>query len=121
MAPKTCLPPVFILKAGNSRIPIWPNPPRVLESERPIFGPKELRSAIVERFRIHLHQHPKTPLNDEALTLQLTRYIEELCKTCISSAFNMALHRYGLISGTGGTRQSNGLFGKDPHAMQYRD
>jgi hypothetical protein len=56
-----CRPPVFILKAGDQKIPIWPAPPRVLESERPEFCPKDYRMTIIEKFRIHFHQHPSIP------------------------------------------------------------
>ncbi|KAJ7509255.1 hypothetical protein B0H11DRAFT_2216952 [Mycena galericulata] len=63
--PPTCLPPVFILKTGDSRIPIWPNPPAVTKSALPIFCPKEHRKIILEKFRTHFHQHPEIPMGDE--------------------------------------------------------
>ena len=64
-AVETCLPPIFILKEGEKRIPVWPNPPKVTAKELPVFCPKEHRPAIIERFRVHLHQHPDIPFNDE--------------------------------------------------------
>ena len=34
------------------------------KADLPQFCPSEFRSAIVEKFRIHLHQHPEIPFND---------------------------------------------------------
>jgi hypothetical protein len=65
------LPPVFILKDGEKRILIWPNPPAIMTS-LPTFCPKDFWKAIVEKFCIHGNQHPEIPFNDEAKT-HLTR------------------------------------------------
>jgi hypothetical protein len=64
----TCLPAAFILKDGDKRIPIWPNPPKPSAGDLPTFCPKGDHGAIVALFRVHLHQHPEIPLNDEAGT-----------------------------------------------------
>jgi hypothetical protein len=61
---KTCCPPVFILKAGDVRIPVWPAPPSLRESDHPIFCPVEHRRIVIEKFKVHFHQHPSIPLND---------------------------------------------------------
>ena len=66
--PATCRPPVFILVTDGKRIPVWPAPPKVMKGDLPIFCPKEHRATIVEKFRIHLHQHPQIPFNDENKT-----------------------------------------------------
>ncbi|KAF7344983.1 SWIM-type domain-containing protein [Mycena venus] len=61
---QTCIPPVFILKTGDVRIPVWPNPPKITKKALPEFCPKEFRSDIIEMYRTHLHQHPKIPRNN---------------------------------------------------------
>jgi hypothetical protein len=61
---RTCLPPVFVLVNGNKWIPVWPNPPKATAKSLPIFCPMEHRATILQKFRIHFHQHPKLPLND---------------------------------------------------------
>ncbi|KAF8991912.1 hypothetical protein BDZ89DRAFT_973611 [Hymenopellis radicata] len=66
---KTCLPPLMILKSGDMRTPIYPAPPTTRNQDLPVFCPKEHRKAIIEKFRVHLHQHPSIPLNDAAGTL----------------------------------------------------
>lgn len=66
--PSTCLPPVFVLVHGDSRIPVWPNPPKMVKDKLPDFCPKEHRPSIVEKFRIHFHQHPEIPFNDDNKT-----------------------------------------------------
>jgi hypothetical protein len=40
------LPPVVILKHGDKRMPIWPNPPAIKASTLPQFCPPEYRSTI---------------------------------------------------------------------------
>jgi hypothetical protein len=67
--PPTCLPPVFILKNGDSRVPIWPNPPSTSKASLPTFCPKEYRQTILQKFRVHFHQHPVIPMGDEEGTL----------------------------------------------------
>ena len=74
-AKATCGPPVFILKAGDQRIPIWPVASKIDKTARPVFCPKEHRSILVEKFRVHFHQHPSIPLNDEKGTLLTAREI----------------------------------------------
>jgi len=62
---------------GDTRIPIWPAPPKVTKSSLPVFCPLEHRVIIVEKFRIHLHQHPQIPLNNaknSLLTAQEIHY-----------------------------------------------
>ncbi|KAF8224828.1 hypothetical protein L208DRAFT_1509329, partial [Tricholoma matsutake] len=66
--PATCCPPVFILITDGKCILIWPAPPKVTKRDLPIFCPKEHRATIIEKFRIHLHQHPQIPFNDENKT-----------------------------------------------------
>ncbi|KAF7359857.1 SWIM-type domain-containing protein [Mycena venus] len=61
---QTCKPPVFVLKNGDVRIPVWPNPPKVTKGALPEFCPRELRSEIIEMYRTHMHQHPKIPQNN---------------------------------------------------------
>ena len=66
-----------MLTTGDKHIPIWPAPPKVTKSSLPIFCPLEHRAIIVEKFRIHLHQHPQIPLNDtqnSLLTAQEIHY-----------------------------------------------
>jgi hypothetical protein len=63
--PSTCRPPGFVLVSGDTRVPVWPNPPKYTKASLPVFCPKELRGIIVEKFRIHLHQHPEIPFNDK--------------------------------------------------------
>ena len=46
-------------------MPVWPAPPKITKSKLPIFCPLEHHLKIVEKFCIHLHQHPQIPLNDE--------------------------------------------------------
>lgn len=60
----TCLPPLFVLTQGEQRIPIWPNPPKMKKKELPPFCPPEFRETIVQKYRIHGHQHPEIPFND---------------------------------------------------------
>jgi hypothetical protein len=71
----TCQPPVFILKVGDQRIPIWPAAGKFDKTARPVFCPKERRSILVEKFRVHFHQHPSIPLNDEKGTFLIAREI----------------------------------------------
>ena len=47
------------------KIPIWPAPPKVSEAERPTFCGKEHRATIIAKFRIHFHQHPAIPFDDD--------------------------------------------------------
>lgn len=61
---RTCLPPVFILVNGDKRIPVWPNPPKTAAKSLPMFCQIEHRATILQKFRIHFHQHPEIPLND---------------------------------------------------------
>jgi hypothetical protein len=49
----------------GKRVPVWPAPPDVMKSKLPVFCPTDHCAMIVEKFRIHLHQHPQIPLNDE--------------------------------------------------------
>ena len=60
----TTLPPLVIVKVGNCRLPIWPEPPSRSKADLPRFCPMEHRGTIVEKFRLHLHQHPEIPFND---------------------------------------------------------
>jgi hypothetical protein len=53
------------LKHGTDRIPLWPAPQKVNAKQLPSFCPEEHRSAILAKFRVHLHQHPEIPINDE--------------------------------------------------------
>jgi len=55
----------LVTTAGKKRIPIWPAPPKVSETERPIFCGKEHRATIIAKFRIHFHQHPAIPFDDD--------------------------------------------------------
>ncbi|KAG6907426.1 hypothetical protein DXG01_008891 [Tephrocybe rancida] len=67
--PSTCRPPVLLLVSHDGVCtPAWPKPPKVKKSDLPIFCPKEHREPIVEKFWIHLHQHPEIPFNDENFT-----------------------------------------------------
>jgi hypothetical protein len=59
---------MIVLIAGGKRTPVWPAPPKVTKADLPIFCQKEHRPTIVEKFRVHLHQHPQIPLNDEQFT-----------------------------------------------------
>ncbi|KAF7372301.1 SWIM-type domain-containing protein [Mycena venus] len=45
---QTCIPPVFILKTGDVRVPVWPNLPKITKKALPEFCPKEFRSDIIE-------------------------------------------------------------------------
>ncbi|TFK45179.1 hypothetical protein OE88DRAFT_1649504, partial [Heliocybe sulcata] len=56
--------PRLVLKAGDRRIPVWPDPPAMKSKAFPVFCPPEYHEAIVEKFRVHLHQHPAIPFND---------------------------------------------------------
>lgn len=69
MNTQTCRPPVIILTQGEKKLPIYPNPPKVTGKDLPVFCPKNFRGAIIERFRMHLHQHPEIPINDATRTL----------------------------------------------------
>ncbi|KAF8231534.1 hypothetical protein L208DRAFT_1398731, partial [Tricholoma matsutake] len=55
----------MILVADGTCTAVWPTPPKITKSNLPPFCPLEHHSIIVEKFRIHLHQHPQIPLNDE--------------------------------------------------------
>ena len=46
-------------------MPVWPAPPKITKSKLPIFCPLEHCLKIIEKFHVHLHQHPQIPLNDE--------------------------------------------------------
>jgi hypothetical protein len=46
-------------------VPVWPAPPKITKAKLPIFCPLEHHPKIVEKFRVHLHQHPQIPLNGE--------------------------------------------------------
>jgi SWIM zinc finger. len=59
---------MLVLKVGDIRTPIWPNPPETRNTELPTFCPKEHRTTIIEKFRRHLHLHPEIPLNDKTGT-----------------------------------------------------
>ncbi|KAJ7656928.1 hypothetical protein DFH06DRAFT_1328467 [Mycena polygramma] len=61
---QTCVPPIFVIKHGDARHPVWPNPPKIRKTALPDFCPKEFRSEIIEMFRTHLHQHPRIPQNN---------------------------------------------------------
>ena len=60
----TTLAPLVVITAGERRLPIWPEPPRKSAVNLPQFCPLEHRSTIINKFRIHLHQHPEIPFND---------------------------------------------------------
>jgi hypothetical protein len=62
---QTCRAPLMILKLQEQRVPIWPNPPKPKITGTSTFCAKEHRSAIVELFRTHLHQHPSIPINNK--------------------------------------------------------
>jgi hypothetical protein len=47
------------------------------ESGCPIFCPVEHRRIVVEKFKVHFHQHPSTPLNDSEGTYLTTEEIHE--------------------------------------------
>ncbi|KAF8237974.1 hypothetical protein L208DRAFT_1388413 [Tricholoma matsutake] len=55
----------MILVADGTCTAVWPTPPKITKSNLPPFCPLEHHSIIVKKFRIHLHQHPQIPLNDE--------------------------------------------------------
>jgi hypothetical protein len=59
------LPPLVIIKAGDRRLPVWPEPPKINNSELPVFCPPEHRATIKDKFVIHLHQHPEIPFDDK--------------------------------------------------------
>ncbi|KAJ7448910.1 hypothetical protein FB451DRAFT_1238776 [Mycena latifolia] len=61
---QTCIPPLFVLKTGDIRVPVWPNPPKIRTTARSEFCPKDFRAEIIEMYRTHLHQHPRIPRND---------------------------------------------------------
>lgn len=63
--PSTCRPPVFFLVHDGSRITVWPNPLKIVKGALPVFCEKEFCGPIIEKFRVHLHQHPKIPFNDK--------------------------------------------------------
>ncbi|KAG6907485.1 hypothetical protein DXG01_008775 [Tephrocybe rancida] len=62
--PLTCLPPILVLVADGQKIPVWPAPPIAKRANLPEFCPKDHREPIIEKFRIHFHQHPEIPMND---------------------------------------------------------
>lgn len=43
----------------------WKAPPRLSENERLIFCGKEHQAVIIAKFRIHFHQHPAIPFDDD--------------------------------------------------------
>ena len=63
--PATCHPPIFIPVTDGKCIPVWPAPLKVTKGDLPIFCPKEHQPTIIEKFHIHLHQHPQIPFNDK--------------------------------------------------------
>lgn len=56
---------MFVLVHDGSCIPVWPNPLKIVKGSLPVFCEKEFRGSIIEKFRVHLHQHPEIPFNDE--------------------------------------------------------
>jgi hypothetical protein len=81
-----------IIKAGDRRLPIWPEPPSRGEVDLPRFCPTEHRGAIVTKFRIHLHQHPEIPFNDAEGT-HLTA--DEIHEGAVSDMYHYC-HRHDL-------------------------
>ncbi|KAK7018772.1 hypothetical protein VNI00_018234 [Paramarasmius palmivorus] len=65
---KTCRPPLMVLIHDTQKIPVYPDPPCTQKLQLPTFCPKEHRGIIVEMFRVHLHQHPQIPFNDDEKT-----------------------------------------------------
>ncbi|KAF8883307.1 hypothetical protein CPB85DRAFT_1233317 [Mucidula mucida] len=77
----------MVLKVGDSRTPIYPAPPPTRAQDLPTFCPKEYRKPIIEKFRVHLHQHPSIPSNDDAGTLLMAdkihrRAVKEVYDFC---------------------------------------
>lgn len=55
----------MIIKAGNRRLPVWPEPPSTRAADLPQFCPAEYRATIKNKYIIHLHQHPEIPFDDQ--------------------------------------------------------
>ncbi|KIY68663.1 hypothetical protein CYLTODRAFT_252877 [Cylindrobasidium torrendii FP15055 ss-10] len=67
---KHCCAPLFVLRDGEERTPVWPAPPSLKDVRGDLceFCPQEHRGPILEKWRLHLHQHPRIPLNDKTGT-----------------------------------------------------
>lgn len=99
--PSTCLPPVFILKHGDQRLPIWPNPPPLHASTLPPFCLPEYRSAIVDKFRNHINLHPDIPINDiEGTRLTATEIYEGALEPLVYTQTVATLGTLSLSRGT---------------------
>lgn len=88
----TALAPLVIIKSGNRRLPVWPEPKKVTAAQLSTFCPAEYREPIVAKFRIHLHQHPAIPFNDQEGT-RLTK--DEIHEGAVSDMYHYCL-RHGL-------------------------
>ena len=66
---------MFIFIAGGKCTPVWPAPPKVTKADLLIFCPMDHHMTIVEKFHIHLHQHPQIPLNDKQFTCLMSQEI----------------------------------------------
>ncbi|KAJ7852598.1 hypothetical protein B0H13DRAFT_2359391 [Mycena leptocephala] len=113
---QTCIPPVFVLKTGDIRVPVWPNPPKIKKKMFSEFCPKDFRADIIEMYRTHLHQHPKySGMTQKNRTSQPKKSTVELFGRCMSFVTTTGFLRSGLTYGTAGTPHNNGRFGLTFH------
>jgi len=58
---------------------MYSDTPKFTKGYLPKFCPEEFRAGVIERFRIHLHRHPRIPENDKKGTHFMAEKIHHRC------------------------------------------